>query len=225
MLETGTVSRSVAYAQRRGKDATRNACTAFVRTPRGGRATEPRLQCLYVTRATRRLDWDKVPAIRLMSGRRINSPSNLLVPTLPSASAKALPPPILLSSASPPAFYPSRLLAIMIHVGHKFYWILPLFSGLTWLGGSSRNGCLNLGRAILTVPKGMLLGLLLWWIVDTGSTHLPSMAASQHIAYVVENTCTTKQRDSHINKIHLGYRRIYPQAFIHCRLLRHCGLP
>lgn len=30
----------------------------------------------------------------------------------------------------------------------------------------------------------MLLGLFLWWVIDTGKAQLPSMAPDQNIAYV-----------------------------------------
>jgi hypothetical protein len=44
------------------------------------------------------------------------------------------------------------------------YWVLPIISGLVWLG--------------------MLLGLLLYWIVGTSRTHYPSMDPRASIAYI-----------------------------------------
>jgi hypothetical protein len=44
------------------------------------------------------------------------------------------------------------------------YWIIPIISGFVWLG--------------------MLLGMLLWWLVDKNSEHLTPMKQEQHIAFV-----------------------------------------
>ncbi|KND93553.1 Protein sfk1 [Tolypocladium ophioglossoides CBS 100239] len=44
------------------------------------------------------------------------------------------------------------------------FWIIPVFSGLVWLG--------------------MLLGMLLHWVVNTNRRHYPSMSASTSIAYI-----------------------------------------
>ncbi|KAL9060333.1 MAG: hypothetical protein Q9162_000737 [Coniocarpon cinnabarinum] len=52
----------------------------------------------------------------------------------------------------------------MIHFGHKFYWLIPLFSAIVWLG--------------------MLLGLLLYWLVDADSVHYNSMDPDQRIAFI-----------------------------------------
>ncbi|KAK1760468.1 Frag1/DRAM/Sfk1 family-domain-containing protein [Echria macrotheca] len=44
------------------------------------------------------------------------------------------------------------------------YWVFPIIAGIVWLA--------------------TLLGLLLYWILDTHRTHYDSMAASQQIAYI-----------------------------------------
>jgi len=44
------------------------------------------------------------------------------------------------------------------------YWIFPVVSGLVWLG--------------------MLLGMLLWWIVNDHSRHLPTMSDNATIAFI-----------------------------------------
>ncbi|GJC93781.1 Frag1/DRAM/Sfk1 family protein [Colletotrichum higginsianum IMI 349063] len=44
------------------------------------------------------------------------------------------------------------------------YWIFPIISGLVWLG--------------------MLLGMLLYWIIDTNRVVYPSMSPPQSIAYI-----------------------------------------
>ncbi|KAI5461099.1 Frag1/DRAM/Sfk1 family-domain-containing protein [Mariannaea sp. PMI_226] len=48
--------------------------------------------------------------------------------------------------------------------GKISYWVLPIISGLVWLG--------------------MLLGLLLWWIVQDHSRRLPTMSEHATIAYI-----------------------------------------
>ncbi|RFU79746.1 fk506 suppressor sfk1 [Trichoderma arundinaceum] len=48
--------------------------------------------------------------------------------------------------------------------GFVSYWILPVFSSLVWLG--------------------MLLGLLLYWVVDTNSVHYSYMDANDSIAFI-----------------------------------------
>ncbi|KAF3055403.1 Frag1/DRAM/Sfk1 family domain-containing protein [Trichoderma afarasin] len=48
--------------------------------------------------------------------------------------------------------------------GFVSYWILPVFSALVWLG--------------------MLLGLLLYWVVDTNSEHYSYMDSDDNIAFI-----------------------------------------
>lgn len=48
--------------------------------------------------------------------------------------------------------------------GWLSYWVLPVVSGLVWLA--------------------MLLGMLLWWIVDDHSRHLPTMSENATIAFI-----------------------------------------
>jgi hypothetical protein len=50
----------------------------------------------------------------------------------------------------------------MAGLHRHFYWMVPIFSGCVWLA--------------------MLLGMLLWWIVEEGSPHLVPMAPFQLIA-------------------------------------------
>lgn len=81
------------------------------------------------------------------------------------------------------------------------YWVFPLFSALVWLA--------------------MLLGMLLTWITN-GKPHLPSMDATQHIAYVkVASLFVYKVKHCPNNaQIHLGHWSYRPETHVHCH---ECG--
>ncbi|KAK5654831.1 hypothetical protein OQA88_6867 [Cercophora sp. LCS_1] len=51
------------------------------------------------------------------------------------------------------------------------YWVFPIVAGVVWLG--------------------TLLGLLLYWIVDTKRVHYDSMSPQQHIAYISDVGAST----------------------------------